>query len=86
MDRQQEWESVPTYDFAVSLRPEAVENAEDCCLQVDGVWDCFGRGSAVSGDVNHMVAGEEAQSEKGCGKTLDQRVAYWSGSTTLYLI
>ena len=32
-------------------------------------------------EADRLVAGEEAPSDKGCGKTLGQRVAHWCGST-----
>ena len=83
---ERERANVATCDFAVLLRPEAIESAGECCLEVDGVRDSFWGGLAVSGEVDRPVARKEVQSEKGCGKTLDRRVAYWSGSTTLYLI
>ena len=73
MDGERERANVATCDFAVLLRPEAVESVGECCLEVDGVWDSFWEGFAVSGEVDRPVAGKEAQSEKGCRKTLDNR-------------
>jgi hypothetical protein len=70
----------------VLLRPEAVESAGECCLEVDRARDNFWGGLTVSGEADRSVAGEEARSDKGWGKTLDRRVAHWSGSTAVYLI
>ena len=57
-----------------------VESARECCLEV-GVQDRIWEGLAISGEADCSMARDNAQSDKGCGKTLDLRVAPWSGST-----